>query len=247
MRTRYHAALRLLHWSMAVLILAMLAIGAGMTSTAGPAYAWLVALHRPLGLALLGLVLIRLALRLRTGAPALPSDMPRIMSAVAHLTHVLFYGVMIGLPLIGWAMLSAGGYPVQIAPGFHLPPLIPQDLHAFGLLRLTHGVLAYLFFVLVLGHVGAALFHALIRQDGVFKTMSLGGSGVAEAAVSAPPLEPTTTDAVSELGQAAAATPPERGDVSAACESRRADGSPEKDQARSSEGQGSPAHRDIRS
>lgn len=174
MRTRYHPAIRLLHWSMAVLILAMLAIGAGMVSTAGPAYAWLIALHRPLGLTLLGLALIRLLVRFGTGAPALPADLPKMMSGGARLAHALFYGVMIGLPLIGWAMLSAGGFPVQIAPGLRLPPLTPQDLHAFGILRLTHGILAYAFFILVLGHISAALYHALLRRDEVFQTMGPG-------------------------------------------------------------------------
>ncbi len=203
MRTRFHPALRLLHWSMAILILAMLAIGAGMVSTAGPAYADLVALHRPLGLALLALVLIRLILRLATGAPALPADMPKMMSGVARAAHGAFYIVMIGLPLIGWAMLSAGGYPVQIAPGLRLPPLTPQDLHAFGTLRLTHGLLAYAFFVLVLGHIGAALFHALIRRDGVFETMAWGRKTATagaelvldpDAAASDPPLIAVVSD-----------------------------------------------------
>src|SRR3546814_14810850 len=73
---RFSLAIRLLHWTMALLIIAMLFIGAGMVSTAGPAYASLIALHRPLGIAILLLAALRLVLRVATGAPPLPADLP---------------------------------------------------------------------------------------------------------------------------------------------------------------------------
>src|SRR3546814_13219150 len=64
---RFPLAIRLLHWTMALLIIAMLFIGAGMVSTAGPAYASLIALHRPLGIAILLLAALRLVLRFEIG------------------------------------------------------------------------------------------------------------------------------------------------------------------------------------
>src|SRR3546814_14219369 len=78
---------------------------------------------------------------------------------------------MIGLPLIGWAMLSAGGYPVRLTAGFALPPIVPQDALAYGLLRQAHGLIAVAFFALILGHLTVALIHGFVRRDGVLETM----------------------------------------------------------------------------
>ena len=76
---------------MAVCILAMLFIGVGMVSTVTPKYLTLVAIHKPLGIAILVLALIRLALRLRYGAPPLPADLPEPMKLAAHLSHYALY------------------------------------------------------------------------------------------------------------------------------------------------------------
>jgi len=74
---RFTVLQRLLHWVMAVCILAMLFIGVGMQSTVMPKYLTLVSIHKPLGVTILVLALVRLAVRLRYGAPALPADLPQ--------------------------------------------------------------------------------------------------------------------------------------------------------------------------
>lgn len=186
---RFHGALRLIHWLMAALVLAMLFIGVGMVSTAGPLYPALLALHRPVGIAILVLVLVRLPLRLATGAPALPDDLTAMHRRIAWGSHVLLYASMVAMPLIGWAMLSAGGYPVHLTNALSLPPIAPHDLALYALLRTAHTVIAVLFFALILTHLSAALMHGLIRRDGVLSSMTLGprtpGGPVAEL-----PLEP---------------------------------------------------------
>ncbi len=108
--------LRIFHWTMAVMVLAMIFIGVGMVSVAGPPFPMLLAIHRPLGIAILVMVLIRLPLRLALGVPALPADLSPVQAFIARLSHVLLYAAMICQPLIGWAMLSAGGYPIQLWP-----------------------------------------------------------------------------------------------------------------------------------
>jgi cytochrome b561 len=169
---RFTLLQRLLHWLMAACILAMLFIGVGMVSTIMPKYLTLVSIHKPLGIAILALALIRLALRLRYGAPPLPADLPGSMKFAAQASHYAFYALMIGMPLLGWGMLSAAAYPVVLLGGWHLPAILPQSDSLHTLLWDAHFYLAFAFFALILLHVAGALFHALVRRDGVFETMA---------------------------------------------------------------------------
>jgi len=171
-RKRFTAVQRLLHWLMAVCILAMLFVGVGMLSTVTAKFLPLIAIHKSLGVAILALALIRLAVRLRRGAPALPSDLPEPMKLAAHLSHYALYALMIAMPLLGWGMLSAAAYPVVVFGGVTLPAILPQSDGLHSLLREAHAWLAFAFFALVLMHLAAALYHALVRRDGVFQTMA---------------------------------------------------------------------------
>jgi cytochrome b561 len=166
---RFTPLQRTLHWIMALCILTMLFIGVGMVSTVAPDYLTLVNIHKPLGILILILALIRLVVRLRNGAPALPVDLPEPMKLAAYLSHYVLYALMIAMPLIGWAMLSAAEYPVVLWPGVWLPAIMPQSASLHTMLWNAHFYLAFLFFALM--HLAAALFHALIRRDGVFDAM----------------------------------------------------------------------------
>jgi cytochrome b561 len=150
----------------------MLFIGVGMVSTVMPKYLTLVSIHKPLGAAILVLALIRLVVRLIYGAPPLPADLPAPMKLGAYLSHYAFYALMIGMPLIGWGMLSAAGYPIVLYGGVHLPAILPQSDSLHALLWDAHFYLAFAFFALILLHAAAALFHGLIRRDGVFEAMA---------------------------------------------------------------------------
>ncbi|WP_131114352.1 cytochrome b [Lichenihabitans psoromatis] len=171
-RTHFTPLQRGLHWLMALCILAMLFIGVGMVSTITQSYVTLVSIHKPLGIAILVLALIRLVVRLRYGAPALPADLPIPMKLAAKLSHYAFYALMLAMPLLGWGMLSAAAYPIVMFGGVTLPPILPQSDSLHTLLWNAHFYLAFAFFALILLHVAAALFHALIRRDGVFEAMA---------------------------------------------------------------------------
>ncbi|MBO1111367.1 cytochrome b [Bordetella petrii] len=164
---------RLLHWLMAIGMIAMLFIGVGMVASVSERHQWLIQIHKPLGLALLALACVRLARRLYGGAPALPAGMPAWQRLAAHASHVLLYALMFAMPLIGWAMVSAGGYPVM-AGSWQLPPIAPVDAALFAWLRGAHRYLAFLLFATVLLHLAAALFHGWIRRDGVLQAMTRG-------------------------------------------------------------------------
>lgn len=173
---RFTALQRALHWLMAICILAMLFIGVGMVSTVRPDYLSLVSIHKPLGIVILVLALIRLVVRLTRGAPPLPASMPEPMKLAAHLSHLAFYLLMIGLPLLGWGMLSAADYPVVVF-GINLPSILPHSNGLHTVLWNLHRALALCFFALIVLHLAAALLHALVRRDGVFEAMAPWRSG----------------------------------------------------------------------
>lgn len=164
---------RLLHWGMAVLLLMQLFIGVHMVVSVHD-YHQLVSLHKPLGIALLILVTIRLINRLFNSPPALPDSIPSWQKLAAHVSHLALYGLMFALPLVGWAMLSAGNYPVTLVGSLVLPPILPHDPMIYAVLRKVHTGLAYMLFATFVVHLGAALMHALFFKDGVFQSMAFG-------------------------------------------------------------------------
>ncbi|CAN5452216.1 cytochrome b [soil metagenome] len=169
---RFPLLSRLLHWTMAVLVLAMLFIGIGMVSTTSSSYFRLLSIHKSIGIIILVLVAIRLINRLLNPPPPLPADLPAWQQLMAKASHLLLYALMFALPIVGWAMLSAGGYPIIIFGGLHLPAILPHDAGSFAVLRTAHTLLALLLFATFLAHLGAALFHYLIRRDTVLQSMA---------------------------------------------------------------------------
>jgi cytochrome b561 len=171
-QARFTVGSRLLHWLMAVMVLAMLFIGAGMAATESGRYHLLLAIHRPLGIAILILAVIRLVNRLFNRPPPLPQTLPSWQRLAATASHWLLYSLLFILPLVGWGMLSAARYPIVMYGPLHLPPLLPHDPLLYARLRALHTVLAYSLFAIFLAHLGAALLHGLIRRDGVLASMA---------------------------------------------------------------------------
>ncbi len=169
-RTQFVFLARLLHWTMAAMILAMLGIGFAMVASPTE-YHVLMSIHRPLGIAILILVVIRLGTRLLNRPPPLPATMPKMERLAATMSEITMYGLMFVLPLVGWGMLSAARYPIVLFGSVHLPFIRPHDAALYALLRKTHTVLAYLFLLTFLAHFGAILFHTLIVRDGLLLRM----------------------------------------------------------------------------
>lgn len=171
--THFNLTARVLHWSMALAIFAMLFVGIGMVASMS-LRPTLVSLHRPLGIAILLLVIVRLINRLRHRPPPLPADLPAVQVLAAKASHWLLYTLMFAMPLVGWSMVSASGFPVTMFGGFALPPIAPHNATVYAVLRSAHTWLALLLFATVLMHLAAALFHAWVRRDGVFPSMASG-------------------------------------------------------------------------
>lgn len=169
----YNAPARLLHWLMAGLILLMLFIGVIMVSISSQDRQALIGPHKTIGVTILILGVVRILWRLAAPPPPPPAGEPRWRRLVAEATHITFYALILAMPLIGWAMQSAGGYPVATFGDLYLPPLVPPDGEMHAVLRVAHRIGAYLFYGLFLLHLSAALFHAFALEDGTLKRMKL--------------------------------------------------------------------------
>jgi len=156
---------------MAVMVLTMLCIGVAMVVSLGDYHA-LVSIHRPLGIAILILVVVRFANRRINPPPPFPATMSRAERLAATASELTMYGLMFVLPLVGWGMLSAAHYPIVLYRSLHLPYILPHNAMLYAVLRKAHTILAYLFFLTFMAHVGAILFHTLIVRDGMLRRMA---------------------------------------------------------------------------
>lgn len=167
----FNTLARYLHWLMAIMILTMLFIGAAMMTSLHHRI-WLVDVHRPLGIAILLLALIRLANRFYSRQPPLPAELSRLQVLAAKASHWALYALMLAMPLLGWAQLSAAGVPIVMFEGLNLPAITPTSPVLFAWCHDAHRLLAKLLFAVVLLHLSAALVHAWIFRDGVFASMA---------------------------------------------------------------------------
>ncbi len=181
---RYTGVAIALHWLIAVAILFQIMLGWRMDDHGNSAVTFLVfQLHKSIGITLLLLSLARLGWRLANPPPPLPDHLKPWERGLAHLTHLGFYTIMIGLPLTGWLLVSASRTNIPtllygIIPWPHIPGVAelapPAKLiwHKGG--ELGHGLLAKLTYLLLALHVGGALKHQLVDRDGTLSRMIPG-------------------------------------------------------------------------
>jgi cytochrome b561 len=168
---QFTASMRFLHWLMAAVVLTMLGIGVAMVASIAD-YHRLIAMHRPLGVLILILVVIRFANRRFSTLPPFPASMSSRERSAASASELLLYTLLFVQPLVGWGMLSAARYPILLFGSVHLPPILPHNVMLYAVLRRTHTVLAYLLFLTFIAHFGSVLFHTLIVRDGMLRRMA---------------------------------------------------------------------------
>jgi cytochrome b561 len=157
---------------MAAMVLSMLLIGMAMVASLAN-YHRLISIHRPLGIMVLVVVVIRFVNRKLSILPPFPPTMSGWERRVAHASEMLMYCLLFVLPLVGWGMLSAGSYPIVMYGPLHMPPILPANPALYSLLRRTHTILAFLLFGVFLAHLTAVLLHTLVVRDRLLTRMSL--------------------------------------------------------------------------
>ncbi|GAS89219.1 cytochrome b [Mycolicibacterium brisbanense] len=168
---RFTVVSRLLHWSMAAMVIAQLLLGVTMVASLAY-YPLLLAIHRPLGIVILVFAVVRLVNRLRHHPPPFLATMSRIERRVATWSERLLYALLLLQPLVGWAMVSASGTPVVVG-SWRLPAIAPHNLNLFAGLHIAHVALAALLFTTFTAHLCAVLFHTLVLRDGLLDRMAL--------------------------------------------------------------------------
>ncbi|QWT18899.1 cytochrome b [Bacillus sp. NP157] len=166
----YPRPLRAVHWLTALCVVGAATVVLVRDEVSSkPLRMWLLEGHRHFGLLVLVLFVIRVVLRARTGR--LPHvAMPAAMRYAAIATHVALYLLLLGMPLVGWAMSSAGDHDVHFF-GLTLPRLLAPDDDLADRLQALHVDAAWVLLVLVCLHIGAALFHHFGRRDGLLHRM----------------------------------------------------------------------------
>ncbi|MFD4433770.1 cytochrome b [Nocardia sp. NPDC058497] len=167
---RFDLLARILHWTMAALIVAMLFLGAALVGSLGNYHRALV-LHESVGVAVLVLALIRIVNRLRRTAPPQIPAISRPERIVATGSEVLMYALFTAQPIVGWALVSASGAPIRVFGGVLLPAIAPANAHLYHLLRDVHTFLAFGLLAVFTAHMCAVLAHSLVLRDQVLNRM----------------------------------------------------------------------------
>lgn len=166
---RYTATSRALHWLTAILVLGMIPAGLIMTSLpSGALQNTIYSAHKVTGIALLVIIAARIAWRATHPVPPLePVAGPRI-AGVARANHLILYILLSVQVLSGYVLTKAGGYPIPILDSV-LPPLVPKNEALGNAASTVHWVNQLLLIGFISLHVAGALYHIMVRKDGVIR------------------------------------------------------------------------------
>lgn len=168
----YDLGSRIFHWLVAALVTMQIVIALLMPlvlpeSARDTITAW----HLAVGSTVLLVMLMRLGWRLTHPMPPAPMDLPPALRLLARGTHWAFYGVLILLPVLGWVAANAYGATPRLLGLVPLPRLVAPDKPFAETVGAVHKTVALLLLVLVVLHISGALYHALVKRDGVIRRM----------------------------------------------------------------------------
>lgn len=173
---RYRLFSRVMHWGVALLVLAMIPAGLIMVQegVARETRNALFIFHKNVGVLLLILVLVRLGYRMLNPAPPLPDSVPPLQRRVSAVSHALLYGLLIAMPVLGYTRVKADGFPIEALDAMGVPALVPRSEALADIAQSAHYIGGLMLAALVAVHVGAALLHGVVLRDGVFRRMWFG-------------------------------------------------------------------------
>ncbi len=166
---RYTPALRVLHWVIALLVLATWPLGAVIGFVKEDVKLDFYLFHESIGFIVFWLLLLRVGVRLIHGRPA--HDAPPIEKYAAFAVHGLLYLFLVVMPVSGFLATNAHGFPLSWFGLFEVWSPIGKSPAIAGTFSAVHGWSAWILISLVGLHVAAALFHHVVRRDGTLMRM----------------------------------------------------------------------------
>lgn len=163
---------QLLHWTIVLLILGQGTVGLVMTEMRNsPDKIQIYALHKSFGLTILALVAARLLWRWYAGTPRPVPGTPDWQERIASLTHAALYVLLFAIPISGWVLNSAAGFPLQWFGLFNLPAIAGKNHDLHELAEDVHEWLFWALVALALVHAAAAFYHHLFQRDATLARM----------------------------------------------------------------------------
>lgn len=161
------------HWVLAILILWLLSVGFAMVGIPpGPDKLWVYALHKSFGILILVLMIGRVLWRQLSPRPDKLPTHKEWEDRLAKAVHLGLYVCIFLMPLSGWIMSSAGGFPAEFFGLFALPAIVPKNETIFELTRNVHGFVAWTILALIALHVAGAFKHHFIDKDETLRRMT---------------------------------------------------------------------------
>lgn len=169
----YGRVARSFHWLVAALLVIVVAFGwaAENAPQNTPPRNSLLLLHRSIGIVILAAMLCRVLWRWRHPPPPLPQTVGWAETALARLTHLALYLVLLAMPLAGYVNAAAAGHPVSLFGVAAIPALLPADERVSQIAIAIHLAGQYAVYALVALHVVGALYHGVLRRDRVLDRM----------------------------------------------------------------------------
>lgn len=176
---KYAASQRILHWVIALMVIGAMIVGSilgflgfsGVKDTFGTDVTnMLYKYHKTFGVLILGLMVIRIVVKLTKGKPDYSPPLTKFEHAASNAVHGLLYLSLFAMPVFGWLGTGANGFPVEFFD-WKLPPIVGKDKELGATLMGLHEIFGWILGALIVVHIGAALQHAFVKKDGVLRRM----------------------------------------------------------------------------
>lgn len=165
MTEKYNLTMRIIHWTMSIMVIGMIITGWYMQGIDGDdankydLYPW----HKSFGLTLFFLIILRVLVRFNSKKPALPMKLAPWEKTLTRVAHFLLYALMLMVPLTGIIMSDAGGHPLNFF--FTSFDVLATNKEMAGNAHSAHGILPYVLLGVVVLHIAGALKHRFFDKD----------------------------------------------------------------------------------
>jgi cytochrome b561 len=136
-------------------------------------------LHKSLGVLILAMVVFRIYMRVKTVKPTSSASHTRLERGLSHITHKSLYTLLLVMPVSGWLMSNAAGFPVSFFGLFELPDLVAKNDETMAIYQNIHFFAAFVLITLIMLHAAGALKHHFIDKDTTLKRISSNNLGKA--------------------------------------------------------------------